>query len=301
MPPCADDAREAEVGDLRDAVAPQQHVRGLDVAVDDLAPVQERDGRGDVRRHGPKRDAEARERVPRAEAREELVGRALVEQAVQRPVGRELEHGPEQALVVVGDGAEQRDDVRVAQRPERLELAPHGDGGVVVVDGDHLHGDGPPAPGGALDDAVRAAAQRPSPGDDDVLADDGRRRLHGRAPAAQVRGESAVDAGGRPERRAAGRAVVPRPPPARERVLVEDLTTRTQDGLRRHLACDAARRRRLRRRQIVEHGRERRHQRCVRFGVRAADVEPRPVLASRAQARPARPGHIDSGNPKTAC
>ena len=37
----ADDAREAEVRDLGDAPVAQQHVRGLDVAVDDAAAVQE--------------------------------------------------------------------------------------------------------------------------------------------------------------------------------------------------------------------------------------------------------------------
>ena len=50
----ADDAREAEVGDLGDTPVTEQYVRGLDVAVDHGTSMQERERGTYVRGDAPK-------------------------------------------------------------------------------------------------------------------------------------------------------------------------------------------------------------------------------------------------------
>ena len=109
-------ATTRKVTNLRHAPVAQQHVGRLDVAVDD-GTVQERQRGTYVRGDAPEGFAEPRQRLRVAEARPHVALRRPVQHPMERAVRGELEDRPEQALVVVGQGAEQRDDVGVPQSP----------------------------------------------------------------------------------------------------------------------------------------------------------------------------------------
>ncbi len=86
----ADDAREAEVGDLGDTPVTEQYVRGLDVAVDHGTSMQERERGTYVRGDAPKGFAEPRQRLGVAKTRPHVALRRPVQHSMERAVRREL-------------------------------------------------------------------------------------------------------------------------------------------------------------------------------------------------------------------
>jgi RNA polymerase sigma-70 factor (ECF subfamily) len=148
---CAEPAREPEVGDLRDAVGADEHVRRLEVAVHEAGAMRGREPGAGL-----------------AEHREDLVSRArtLDDPRVER-LPRDVLHRQEHAIAVLAD-VEDLDDVRMRQLRHRLRFAPHPQFERLArlvgkrVDAHELDHDGAPQLGIAreADDAHPARADR---------------------------------------------------------------------------------------------------------------------------------------------
>ena len=126
-----EDAGEAEVGEVRLVGRAEQHVHGLDVAVEDgrhAVVVEVRDGVGDAERDVEARAPPVRGRAlgPREAAAVEQPAQAAVgEVAVEQQPGAAVGGPPEEPHdVAVPDGAQRR-DLAAERRRRRLVRRPH--------------------------------------------------------------------------------------------------------------------------------------------------------------------------------